>query len=191
MENTEYLFNPFPTFQSDRIYMRKLELFDAEDMFEYCSREEVSRFENWKPHKTIETTKEFLRWIKWQYIRKKARTWGVVLNSGKLIGTASFVKIDYENKSAEIGYTISNDYWGNGYAKEAAYQLIRFAFTKLGCERVYAKVLSGNERSVAVLQKLCFSYEGTARNANFYNNQLKDVMYFSLLKEEFYNNFSK
>ena len=191
MDNIAYKFIPYPSFKSDRMILRKLELSDAKDMFEYCSKEEVSFYENWKPHKSIDETKDFLRWVRWQYLKKKIKTWAIELYSGKMIGTVSFVNIDTENKSAEIGYTISNSYWGQGYAKEAAYQLLRFAFVELDLERVQARVIKGNERSRKVLKKLGFSYEGTARNANFYENRLNDLMYFSILKGEFFTLFGK
>lgn len=187
--NIESKFVPYPVFRSDRIYLRKLQLSDCNDMFEYASQPEVSFFENWQPHKTLSETKSYLRWVKSMYFKRKIKTWAIVLNNGKMIGTVSFVKLNEDHLSAEIGYTVSNKFWGNGYAKEAAYQLIRFAFTELNLERVYARVIKENTRSVKVLKNLGFTYEGTARNANFYNYKLSNVMYFSILKDEFFNTF--
>lgn len=191
MDNFELEFTPFPTFYSNRLKLRKLSVSDAADMFEYSSRPNVSEYENWKPHKSVAETRDFLKWARRQYFKKKFFSWAIVLNSGKMIGTVSFVKIDCDNRSAEIGYTVSEEYWGNGYAKEAVYQLLRFGFSNLGLNRIYAKVIKGNTRSVRVLEKLGFIYEGTARKANFYQNVCSDLMYFSILSDEFLNIYKK
>ena len=54
----------------------------------------------------------------------------------------------------EIGWTISRDHWGKGYASEAARASLKFAFDVLGWERVIHVILKGNERSIAVAERL-------------------------------------
>ena len=61
---------------------------------------------------------------------------------------------------AEIGYTIFAPYRGNGYAKEAAEALVRFAFAQ-GQEEVYATVAPSNAPSLAVVRHLGFIEIGT------------------------------
>jgi RimJ/RimL family protein N-acetyltransferase len=54
----------------------------------------------------------------------------------------------------EIGWTISPDHWGKGYATEAAQVSLRYAFDVLGWKRVIHVILTGNERSIAVAERL-------------------------------------
>lgn len=54
----------------------------------------------------------------------------------------------------EIGWTISPNHWGNGYATEAGRAAIEYAFRELGWTRVIHVILTGNRRSVAVAKKL-------------------------------------
>jgi RimJ/RimL family protein N-acetyltransferase len=54
----------------------------------------------------------------------------------------------------EIGWTISPDHWGKGYATEAAKASLRYAFDVLGWKRVIHVILTGNERSIAVAERL-------------------------------------
>lgn len=54
----------------------------------------------------------------------------------------------------EIGWTISPEHWGKGYATEAARASLAYAFETLGWTRVIHVILTGNERSIAVAKKL-------------------------------------
>jgi RimJ/RimL family protein N-acetyltransferase len=54
----------------------------------------------------------------------------------------------------EIGWTIMREHWGKGYATEAARASMEFAFKELGWEKVIHVILKGNERSIAVAEKL-------------------------------------
>jgi RimJ/RimL family protein N-acetyltransferase len=54
----------------------------------------------------------------------------------------------------EIGWTIARPHWGKGYATEAARAALDFAFGELGWERVIHVILAGNERSVAVAERI-------------------------------------
>jgi [ribosomal protein S5]-alanine N-acetyltransferase len=52
-----------------------------------------------------------------------------------------------------VGYAIAPDAWGHGYATEIARAAVAHAFDVLGVDRLYASVLSTNERSRRVLAK--------------------------------------
>lgn len=54
----------------------------------------------------------------------------------------------------EIGWTLSPGHWGKGYATEAARAALAFAFRELGWTSVVHVILAGNERSIAVAQRL-------------------------------------
>jgi RimJ/RimL family protein N-acetyltransferase len=65
--------------------------------------------------------------------------------------------------SPEIGWTIARPHWGRGYATEAAQAALDFAFGELGWERVIHVILAGNERSVAVAERIGSSFIGPQR----------------------------
>ena len=54
----------------------------------------------------------------------------------------------------EVGWTISPDYVGQGYATEAARAAIQYAFTELGWPQIIHVILEGNEASIAVARKV-------------------------------------
>jgi ribosomal-protein-alanine N-acetyltransferase len=59
----------------------------------------------------------------------------------------------------EVGYTIGRDYWGQGYATEAASAVRDYALRELGADRLIALIIHGNTASENVARKLGLRYE--------------------------------
>jgi [ribosomal protein S5]-alanine N-acetyltransferase len=59
----------------------------------------------------------------------------------------------------EVGYTLGRDYWGQGYATEAAAAVRDYALANLGAERLIALIIHGNTASENVARKLGLEYE--------------------------------
>ena len=49
---------------------------------------------------------------------------------------------DYDNALTEIGYDLSKEYWGKGYATEAITALIDYAFKHLKWKQLWQKLRS-------------------------------------------------
>jgi ribosomal-protein-alanine N-acetyltransferase len=60
----------------------------------------------------------------------------------------------------EVGYLLGRDYWGSGYATEAATAVRDWALERLSPERLIALIQPGNERSIAVAGKLGMAPDG-------------------------------
>ena len=54
----------------------------------------------------------------------------------------------------EIGWRLARNYWGHGYASEAARVALDIAFQEQGLPRVLAFTVPANTRSIAVMQRL-------------------------------------
>lgn len=80
---------------------------------------------------------------------------GVVLCDQTIVGMASVFG------EGELGYMLSRDYWGQGYATEICRALIDLTFAKDLWRRLSACVFEDNPGSARVLLKLGFS-EGPA-----------------------------
>jgi 8-oxo-dGTP diphosphatase len=80
---------------------------------------------------------------------------------GALIGLCSVERVD--SGAWEFGYWYGKQYWGQGYATEAAWPVMRLAFEDMGAERLTAGWFDDNPASGAVLHKLGFSVTGVAR----------------------------
>ena len=87
--------------------------------------------------------------------------------TGQLIGDCG-LKTEEDGRQAEIGFTLSREHQGKGYASEAVSRLLDYAFASLGLHRVVATVDQENATSVALLERLRMHREGSfVQNAWF------------------------
>ncbi|MBO4770352.1 MAG: GNAT family N-acetyltransferase [Clostridia bacterium] len=150
-----------PTMQTERLVLEKLASRHAEDMFEYSSREDVTEFLSWYPHRDIYDTREWIRKTRALYRKGVFCDWAIVLKqSGKMIGTVGFVRFSPENNRAEIGYAMNPDYEGHGFMTEAVSAIINLGFSKFGLNRIEALFIDGDLKSRAVMERCGMTYEG-------------------------------
>lgn len=90
---------------------------------------------------------------------------------------------DIDRRSAEIGYWLSEQYWGQGIATEAVRALSEQGFTTYGMCRIWANVFEWNPASMRVLEKAGFVREGLLRQAATKDGQTIDVVLFALIRE--------
>lgn len=82
--------------------------------------------------------------------------------NSKFIGFVgiSHVEIDVPFKPAiEIAWRLDYEYWGQGYATEAASEVLRYAFTELGLKDIVAYTVFDNTRSIHVMEKLGMEHD--------------------------------
>lgn len=185
-EEIYQIFSNIPTLTTERLTLRRMLVSDAYDMYEYARRELVTRYLSWRPHPNVDYTKEYLQYIGNHYNIGDFFDWGVIHNKDdKFIGTCGFTRFNYNHNSAEIGYVLSPDYWGQGIADEAVREVMKFGFERLGLNRIEAKFIMGNESSKRVMEKTGMTFEGYQRQAMLIKGEYKNIGICSILKDEF------
>ena len=179
------IFTKMPTLVTDRLIMRKMLISDYSDMFDYASRPVTTKYLLWSPHESPKFTKKYLSYLQGQY--REENFYDVALvekDSGKMIGTCGFTKFDLTNNSAEVGYVISPDFWGYGFAAEALHRLMRFGFSELMLHRLTAKIMDGNVRSMRVAEKCGMRHEATHYDAMLIKGRYCTIHEYAILAEE-------
>jgi RimJ/RimL family protein N-acetyltransferase len=87
-------------------------------------------------------------------------------------------------KAAKLGYAISYDHWGKGYATDAARTMIVYGFGDLGLHRISAAIGPDNAASIAIVRRLGFTHEGRLRDHVHTNGAWRDSELFSVLAHE-------
>ena len=87
-----------------------------------------------------------------------------------------FPQSDIHRKSAEIGYWLSEDYWGNGVIPRAIERVVRYGFETFDITRVFARPFGRNTASQRVLEKAGFNPEARLEKAIFKNGEYEDEM---------------
>ena len=100
------------------------------------------------------------------------------------VGSAFLVDVDLVGQNAELGYWITPDEQGNGYATEAAELCLTHAFDELGLHKVWARTVEDNAASKRVLEKLGFQREGVLREHWHGFGRYVDEHRFGLLESE-------
>jgi RimJ/RimL family protein N-acetyltransferase len=59
----------------------------------------------------------------------------------------------------ELGYALGKQFWGKGFATEAARAIVRYGFERANLSRIFGIVFQENEPSWGVLRKLGFTCE--------------------------------
>lgn len=104
---------------------------------------------------------------------------------GTVVGSIGiFVKDDVYEKSGELGYWLSQDYWRQGITSRAVSLICQEAFLTFDIIRIYAEPFDYNLGSRRVLEKAGFTYEGTMRNGVYKNGKVHSYCMYSILREE-------
>lgn len=85
--------------------------------------------------------------------------WAVVEKAnGELMGHCG-LRFITEIQETEVLYALGKDFWGKGYATEAARASVDFGFNKVGLERIIALAVPENIASRKVMEHCGLKYE--------------------------------
>lgn len=139
--------------QTKRLILRALEPSDAQRIAALAGVWEVASMTGRIPYPYSEVAAQ--QWVKG--FAAGEVVFGIE-HERELIGVCGFTPSGDGN--AELGYWIGKDYWGQGFATEAADALMRYGFAKCGIKRFVCKHLSDNAASARVIAKLGFIFAG-------------------------------
>lgn len=166
-----------------RVYLEGVDRKDAEAIAEYCNDYDIaSNVPNMPFPYTIEHALSFVEFAERRCEEGADFHMAVRLEGGELVGMCAIANIDNTNMRAEIGYWIGRRHWGKGYGKEAVRLMLHFAFETLRLNRICAKVIIGNERSIRLLGSVGFEREGTAREDVFHMGRFMDDISFGIIR---------
>jgi len=83
-----------------------------------------------------------------------------------------------------LGWTLHPDYWGKGYASEAALSVLNFAFSELHAHRVSAYCHADNSASIRVMERIGMKFEGRMRERIFLDGRWYDELVYGILVNE-------
>ena len=160
-ERVREVYSHMPMLETPHLILRKLMRADVADMNEFSRREEVSKYLLWDRHTSMRYTKAYLSDLLRSYRDFTYFEWAVTLKENrKMIGTCGFTKFHYGSNTGEIGYSLHPDYWGRGYATEAAKATVEFGFSELDLYQIEAYFALENTASRRVLEHCRMTYQG-------------------------------
>lgn len=171
----------------NEIQIRFYKLDDVNTLYE-AAKESVSDVYQWlpwcHPQYTIEESKE---WIADQIQKQQNKLefeFAILDNDGTYLGGCGLNQIDWDRKSANLGYWVRSSAMGKGVAVKAVQLLSKWGFENTDLTRLEIKCAIENVRSQRVAKKAGADREGIKASCLELHGKKHDAIIFSLKKEK-------
>lgn len=166
--------------------LRSLEEKDNIYMLEWMKDPKINCFFRFNPENvTLETVTEFIN----NCLKdKKNHHFAVADDNNIYQGTISLKNIDMYSKTAEYAIALRYNSQGKGIGTFATEKILEYAFRELNLNRVYLNVLADNVNAIKLYKKCGFVFEGEFKEHLKINDELKDLRWYGILKESYYEN---
>jgi ribosomal-protein-alanine N-acetyltransferase len=121
------------------------------------------------------------RWIDFTTAELRGLAFAVCVGGFAVGAIALLPREDVNRHSAEIGYWLGEEFWGQGITTEAVKSVTRYGFETLGFYRIFAEVFEWNRPSMRVLEKAGYEAEGRLRKHALKDGKLIDQIVYSIV----------
>ena len=172
--------------KTSRLVLREFVEEDWSDVLSYQSDPRYLRYYPWSD-RTEADAREFVQQQIANQSETPRRKFQLVItlpDQPGLIGNCGIRRKPDNEWEADIGYELAPEYWGRGYATEAARALVQFGFNELGLDRISTWSISDNRASANVLEKVGLRQEGRLRSNEYFKGRWWDTLLHGMLRDE-------
>lgn len=142
--------------QTQRLSLRTWDTKDLLDCIEMNEDAEVMRY--FPAKYTKEQTIQFYDRVQKHFLENDFGLYVVEHTSSKVfMGYTGFMMANFDapfTPCVEIGWRFKKEFWGNGFATEAAKACIEFGFNKLNFDKIYSFTATTNVKSENVMKRI-------------------------------------
>jgi len=168
------------------ISLKPVEAQDSESIFALTAANRLY-LRNWLPWvdstKSVEDTRKFVEACMAQ-CEQRAALHLCIRYRGEVAGILGFHYFDWPNRSASIGYWLSEHLQGKGIMTRSCREAIEFAFNEMGLNRIEIRCAVQNVRSRAIPERMHFTNEGTVRDAEWLYDRFVDLIIYGMLARQ-------
>lgn len=159
---------------------------------------QVLRYLGWRPHASIEQTRQQLDWEQARWLKRSAWTWLLLARAGAPPGEAALpggplglvqllpMRLDAPPHHLRLGFLLAALAQGRGLMAEAVRAVVAQAFAEPGVWRIDALCDVDNEASRRLLERLGFQCEGRLARHTLHPNigtTPRDVWSYAMVRE--------
>jgi RimJ/RimL family protein N-acetyltransferase len=122
------------------------------------------------------------QWIQHCIMEKPARQFAIIVDGNAVGGVGILLKEGIRRKTAEIGYWLSEVYWGRGITTEAVKAVTEYAFSTFDICRIQATVFPQNKASGRVLEKAGYTLESCLKRGIIKEGQIIDEHLYAIVR---------
>ncbi|MBQ8799254.1 MAG: GNAT family N-acetyltransferase [Lachnospiraceae bacterium] len=174
------------TMETARLLLRRFTVGDARSFFQNVTSDpEVNRYLTWPLHENVEDTQKILSEWTERYANPERYCWAIVLKEvEEVIGTIAAPTVKNRTGAVEVTYCIGSRWWGQGIVPEALQVVMQYLFEEVQVNRIEAGFDANNPNSGRVMEKVGMQKEGILRQAGKNNQGLFDLVFYSILKDD-------
>lgn len=158
--------------ETKRLYLRPINEGDDQDFFELDSNPKVHEFLGNNPVTSIEQSRDYIKSILQQYKDYGIGRLAIIKkDTGEFVGWSGLKferVVRKEFDYYDLGYRLKEEFWGHGYATEAAIASLNYGFNDIKLKEICAAAASKHKASNIILEKIGFTPSGTFT----YDNEL-------------------
>jgi RimJ/RimL family protein N-acetyltransferase len=176
----------FTPIRTDRLLIRPFRPGDAGGLAARRNDPQVARYQNWTLPYPRERAEEMVTRVVAMEGPKNEEWWMAIVcdrDTGKAFGDLA-LRLSWEGRTAEVGYTSGPEHWGKGYATEALQALVEHLFGELGVTRISGMLHPGNPASALVLERSGFLFEGHTRSSYWVGNECSDDWIYGMTRPD-------
>jgi ribosomal-protein-alanine N-acetyltransferase len=166
--------------KGERVTLRAWRSSDATALARHANNPNIARqLRDRFPHPyTIADARQFIQ----AGSGARPTTMFAMIVDGEAVGGIGFFPgADVERFAAEIGYWLSESYWGRGITVEAIRLMSEYAFEVCNMLRLFALPFADNSQSLRVLEKAGYTREALLRSSSVKYGQVRDQALYALV----------
>lgn len=171
---------------TERLILREFVERDWEAVLAYQQDPLYLRYNEWTS-RSAEEVRAFIQMFldHQKHVPRIKFQFAVTLKStGQLIGNCGVRRNSAEAREGDVGYELDSNYWGKGYATEAARAVLGFGFSQVELERISAWCIADNLGSARVLEKIGMQLERRMRKHQYFKGRWWDTLCYAVSYEE-------
>jgi RimJ/RimL family protein N-acetyltransferase len=173
--------------KTDRLVLRPFTESDLDDLYAYQHLPEVARFLMW-PARNREQVEVALKYrIEHPTLEKQGDVLVLAVElqeTGALIGDVNLAWVSREQRTGEFGFVFDPRYHGKGYAREAATEMLRLGFERMGLHRIIGRADARNNASATLMTRLGLRKEAHFVKNEYVKGEWTDEVVYAMLAEE-------
>lgn len=170
----------------ERLTLQQLSDVHAEEMFAAITQHRAY-LRQWLPWVdgtvTILDTQQYIAFTEKQFAVSGIVNM-VIVYDGHVVGTVGIHDINRENRSTSIGYWLAEDFQHQGIMTRSVARLVDYLFDTVKLHRIEIRAAVSNKGSRAIPERLGFTNEGIARDAEWLYDHFVDHAVYALLEGE-------
>ena len=179
-------FAPVPVLNGTRIRLRALAERDVDALFALHSDARLMRYWSFAPWTERQQAIDHIARLAREREVLEFYAWVATLQGDEIvIGTCSLFGVRRDHARCVIGYSLSPERWGHGYASEMLRLAIDFAFGPLALNRIEADIDPQNIASCRLVERAGFKREGTLRERWRVGGGVQDTALYGLLRSDY------